>query len=341
MVSDLGGALAEELIDDRGDEPAGERSLLPLDAHVYADIAATTVEDVDELAPLAVPEARQIVERNDPGLDDDLARWESPTVSADKLILLGPVSARTVGDTKTTAHRRPFYIELLAYLTLHPAGATRVELADAFGLRVERVRVDMSALRRWLGTDPRTGELYLPNADTSGSADEPARYRLHGVLCDVDLFRRLRARGQSRGAEGIDDLIAALRLVSGEPFTDLRQEHWNWLLDGERWDHIMTSAIVDVAHIVTTHALANGDAKLAGWAASVAYAAAPYDEVAQLDMIAAGAADGDHERAEADLKAKVFDRRDDDLPPIAVPDRTEQIVSDKQWGTHSRTRRTG
>lgn len=40
-----------------------------------------------------------------------------------------------------------------------------------------------------------------------------------------------------------------------------------WLLDGERLDHIMTCAIVDTAHIVTTHALAVGDLGLARFAA--------------------------------------------------------------------------
>ena len=59
----------------------------------------------------------------------------------------------------------------------------------------------------------------------------------------------------------------------------------------------MTSAIVDVGHIVTTHALAAGDHDLALWAAQVAYTAAPYDEVAQLDMIQAEKASGDDDKA--------------------------------------------
>ncbi|UMG92260.1 hypothetical protein [Nocardioides sp. TF02-7] len=102
----------------------------------------------------------------------------------------------------------------------------------------------------------------------------------------------------------MDDLIAALRLVSGEPFTELRKDHWNWLLDGDRWDHIMTSAIVDVGHIVTAHALATGDKSLALWAAQVAYAAATYDEVAQLDMIQAEKANGDDGAADQHLNEK-------------------------------------
>jgi nucleoid-associated protein YgaU len=341
-VSDLAGALTERLIEPRPEGPAGEESLLPLDALRYADAAATTVEDVEALAPIAAPEARSAVEATDPCLDEDLARWESPTLSSTKLTLLGPVGARTTGDTKATAHRRPFYVELLAYLALHPDGVSGPTVADAFGIRPERVRVDMSQLRRWLGTNPRTGKPYLPKAEPGRDPDSPARYKLEGVMCDLDLFRRLRTRGQSRGADGIDDLIAALRLVSGEPFTDLRKDHWDWLLEGDRWDHIMTSAIVDVGHIVTTHALAAGDHDLALWAAQVSYAAAPYDEIAQLDMVQAEKAAGDDEKADQDLKDKVFNRRDDDLPPIDLPTRTAQVVRDKNWGSRGpRPRQTG
>ncbi|WP_183097489.1 LysM peptidoglycan-binding domain-containing protein [Nocardioides pelophilus] len=341
-VADLGGALVDDLTDPRSEGPAGDLALLPLDAAVYADAAATTAEDVEVLAPPAKAEAGRAVEAADPSLDEDLARWESPTLSSVKLTLLGPVGARATGDTKATAHRRPFYVELLAFLALHPHGVSGHEVADAFGIRPERVRVDMSQLRRWLGNDPRSGEPCLPRAEPGPSPDSPALYKLNSVLCDLDLFRRLRARGQSRGASGIDDLIAALRLVNGEPFTDLREGHWNWLLDGDRWDHIMTSAIVDVGHIVTTHALAAGDTGLALWAAQVAYTASPYDEVAQLDMVQAEKAAGSHQKADQDLNEKVFNRRDDELPPIDVPQRTAQIVQGKDWATRGPSgRRTG
>ena len=104
----------------------------------------------------------------------------------------------------------------------------------------------------------------------------------------------------------------------------------------------MTSAIVDVAHIVSAHALAAGDRDLALWAAHVAYAAAPYDEIAQLDLIQAEKAAGDEEKADRNLNEKVFNRRDDELPPIDLPQRTAQVVHNKNWGSHGpRARRTG
>lgn len=40
--------------------------------------------------------------------------------------------------------------------------------------------------------------------------------------------------------------------------------------------------MVDVGHIVTTHALTVGDLDLADFASSVALAASPYDEIANL-----------------------------------------------------------
>lgn len=344
-AADLGGALINELTEPRPEEgPAGDASLLPLDAHVYADAAAATVEDIETLAPMAVPEAESVVASEDPGLDADLVRWESPTLTSTKLTLLGPAGARTTGDAKTTAARRPYYVELLAYLVLHPAGSTADDLAEAFGITPERARVSMSNLRRWLGTDPNTKMPYLPDAKQTHTSGTLGAYKLQGVLCDLNIFRRLRSRAQSKGTEGMDDLISALRLVSGEPFSRLGDRDWSWLLEGDRWDQVITSAIVDVGHIVSAHALADNDTALALWAARTAYTASPYDEVAQLDVIQAVAAGGDDEHAKKDLADKVFNRRDDELPPIELPERTAKIVADKKWApprSRSRSRRTG
>jgi hypothetical protein len=341
--ADRSGALVDELTHSRPEEgPAGDSSLLPLEAHVYAAAAAATVEDIETLAPVAAPEAEAVVADEDPSLDEDLARWESPTLTSTKLTLLGPVGARTTGDAKTTAARRPYYVEILAYLVLHPQGSTADDLAGAFGITRERARVSMSNLRRWLGADPNTKKPYLPDAKQTHASGALAAYKIEGVLCDVDLFRRLRARAQSKGAAGMNDLISALRLVTGEPFSRLHDRHWSWLLEGERWDHIMTSAIVDVGHIVSAHALANHDTELALWAARTTYAAAPFDEVAQLDVIQAVAAGGYAEQVRKQLAERVFNRSDDDQPPIELPQRTAEIVENKKWVPRpSRTHPTG
>ena len=235
--------------------------------------------------------------------------------------MLGPVTARTLGDATATAHRRPYYVEFLAYLALHPKGVTAEKLAEDLCIRPQKARSDLSIIRKWLGQS-RAGKPYLPRAQQTHQDGVPATYALDGVLCDLDLFRRLRARGQSRGADGMADLVSALHLVSGEPFTDLRKDGWGWLLEGDRLDHIMTAAIVDVGHIVTTHALAVGDLDLADFASNVALAASPYDEIATLDRVAVERAPGNVDGADARLRNEVFNRSDDDYGPIQLPPRT-------------------
>jgi len=340
IVTDCAGALVDELTDPRPeDQPAGSASLLPLDTHVYADRAATTVDDVETLAPNASPEAAAALHASDPDLDEDLARWDSPVPVAPKVTLLGPVTVRTLGDATATAHRRPYYVEFLAYLALHPNGVTAEKLAEDLCIRPQKARSDLSVIRKWLGQS-RAGKPFLPRAQQTHQDGVPATYALDGVLCDLDLFRRLRARGQSRGAEGMEDLIEALHLVSGEPFTDLRKDGWAWLLEGDRLDHIMTAAIVDVGHIVTTHALAVGDLGLADFASNVALAASPYDEVANLDRVAVDRATGDPEGADARMRDGISNRSDDDYGPIQMPPRTMEVVEGKRAPASSR-RRTG
>ena len=155
------------------------------------------------------------------------------------------------------------------------------------------------------------------------------------MLCDVDLFRRLRARGQARGSVGLHDLTAALRLVAGEPFSELRDSGWTWLLEGARIDQIMASAIVDVAHLVTTQALATGDLDLARFAAETSCNAAPYDDIGRLDLVQVASLSGQPEDAEHHLINGVFNRSDDDLGPVDLPDRTARIVRQRAWSRHS------
>ena len=129
------------------------------------------------------------------------------------------------------------------------------------GITPAKAREYARIVREWLGTNPRTGDKHLPDARQAPAARTRgvAVYQVQDLLVDADLFRRLRARGQSLGADGIPDLIAALDLVQGQPFSQLRPGAWAWLFDGDRLDQHLTCAIVDVAHLVTTHALHEGD----------------------------------------------------------------------------------
>lgn len=329
---DLGGALTPAATEPRPMQGATSgRSLLPAAVEEYESAAATTREDIERLAPLAPEASEAEVDVLDPQLDDDLARWDSPALIVAKLTLLGPVKARGLGEVTEIARRQPFYTELLAYLALRPRGSTIDEIRQAFGLREARARTDLHCLRAWLGQDPRTHRPYFPAANQKHGSGPKGTYRLDGVLSDLDLFRRLRERGQRRGAAGIQDLTAALSLVTGEPFSDLRTAGWTWLLDGDRIDQIMTAAIADVAHIVTTHALTAGDINLARFAAQAGYRGAPYDETVELDLIAVDAASGDDDAARRRLRENVLNRSDDELGPIETPPRTEQIIQQRRW----------
>lgn len=335
---DASGAIRPDLVQPRPEGPAGQQSLLPMAPADYEADTAASAGDLNQLAPVAPLTTRRRVEDADRTLDADLAAWHDEAVRRPRLHLLGPVSARAYGNPSAVAARRPFYVELLAFLHLHPAGVTADQIATAFGLRKERVYTDLATLRTWMGTDPTTGEEYLPKLrrGRGGSDAEHSRYRLRGVLSDYDLFRRLRARAQAHGAEGIPDLVTALRLVTGEPFTQLRGAGWAWLLDGERIDHVITCSIVDVAHIVTTHALAADDLELAERSAATGHLAAPYDDIARLDLIQVAATSGHPEVAERHLVEGVLNRSDDHRGPIDLPERTAQIVRQRDWNIRRR-----
>src|ERR1035437_9492636 len=69
----------------------------------------------------------------------------------------------------------------------------------------------------------------------------------------------------------------ALTLVGGQPFDQLRTGGWSWLHAGDRLDQHMLCAVVDVAHMVTTSAIKNGDLGQARAAAELAALAAPHE----------------------------------------------------------------
>lgn len=336
-LSDLAGAALPEATEIRPDGPAGPDSLLPLGTAEYVAAAATTTQDVEQLAPLLPTATRDAIRAADATLDQDLAQWFDSDAPVPRLTLLGPVSARAYGNPRAVAKRKPFYVELLAYLALHPKGVSSRELADAFGLTIPRTRTDIGVLRSWMGTDQRSGEPHLPSANAAAARGNGAqRYQVQGLLVDVDLFRRLRARAQANGSNGIEDLSAALSLVTGEPFSHLRPAGWSWLLDGDRLDHIMTCAVADVGHILTTHALSTGNLDLARWSAETSVGAAPYDDVCRLDLIKVAAESGHAGLAHQQLVDEVLSRSDDDLGPVELPGRTAGILGGTGWRPRSR-----
>lgn len=314
---DAAGALRPEYVQQRpasDEEPAGQDSLLPEPTETYVAQCATTQEDVNQLAPIVNAETRETIAALDPSLDADIAEWHTPSSPFPKLTLLGPVHLRAHGTVP--AARRPYFAELLTYLTLHPGGVSTSEYLEAIGVSRSRLTIDLGKLRHWLGTNPRTGKDHLQDArrtPASRRLGHPA-YQAEDVLVDLDLFRRLRARGEARGADGIADLHQALRLVSGEPFTQLRDRGWSWLLDGQRHDHIAVSMIVDTAHLVVNRALPEHEHEIAREAAEIAMKAAPYDDVPRLDFARVLSATGHQGLAEEHITDHIYNRDDGDGP---------------------------
>ncbi len=332
---DAAGALRQELVLPRDTQTIGESATSVISApdDEVVEVAAATTDDLHQLAPLVPEELRTAVAEADPLLDADLAAWASGT--RPHLRLLGPIQARagTTGDPTVVAKRKAFYAELLAFLALHPNGVSIDQIVDAFATDAVQMRVHLSRLRIWLGVDPATGENYLPEATKSPAAIARGMgvYQLVGVLTDIDLFRRLRARGQTRGPEGIPDLVAALALVTGEPFTGQRSGGWAWLADSVRIDQHMVCAVVDVAHLVTIAALHAGDLQLARTATETALLAAPYEDTPRLDLAAIFAAEGDQQAADHILRTDVCNRTEDSEPPDDLSPRTADMVSSPPW----------
>jgi len=330
--SDAAGALRAELVEPRSTpdvhdstRPSGACTL-PLADEVYLEAGATTQADLEILAPSVPVEVREQVEQIDPGLDEDVAAWFDDANRRSKLAVLGPIALRTVRRAKS---RPAYWAELAAYLAYRPHGASADEIATAFSLTAGSTRSYLTRLRELLGDDPDTGQPYLPNADES-----PAKktrgvniYKLGAVLVDADLFRRLRLRGQARGEAGIEDYVTALRLVTGQPFSQMRDGGGAWFIGGDRIDQHLTVAIVDVAHLVTTRALAAEDTDTGRAATDIARLAAPDAEGPRLDSAAVDRAEGRTDEARRTLLDDVCNRSDDGEPPMELNPRTKQILA--------------
>ena len=287
--------------------------------------AGGTGEEIRQIAPVASIAAREHVAASDPALGQAVAKWNSPTCDLPKLTLLGPVHIRANGDVP--AVRRAYLAEMLTYLFLHPNGVSTHEFLEVTGVSRSRLTIDLARLRSWLGTNPITGHDHLPDARETAAAKRPGRpaYEAEAILVDIDLFRRLRARGEARGADGVTDLIAALRLVTGEPFAQLRDKGWSWLFDGLRHDHIAVSMIVDTAHIVVSRALSEGNHDTAREAAEIALMAAPHDDIPHLDFARVLTATGHQGLAEKELDDHIYNRDDGD-GPVEPPERSKRAA---------------
>ncbi|ROR91152.1 LysM peptidoglycan-binding domain-containing protein [Nocardioides aurantiacus] len=327
-LSDAAGAVRHDLTGPRGGETTTASSLLPMADHFYTDQAATTPEDLDALAPTVPPEIAHEILALDPALDADLEEWHSTRAARPRLRLLGPIELRVNGERPHDVQRRlAYYTELATYLVMRPHGSTPAQMAEAFDIQTNTLHSRINMLRKWLGTHGTTGDWFLPESTLSPAARARGVpvYQLTDVVCDADLFRRLRTRGHSRGERGIEDLGLALELVDGPPFDQQRAGGYGWLAETPH-DHYLNAAIVDVAHLVATHALAAGQPERAAWAAGVGTSAVPSDDKPRLDL-ARALRESPHESEEhARTVDAIINRTDDDSPPPAIGRRTKTLI---------------
>jgi hypothetical protein len=287
-----------------------------------------TADDIAALAPIPSPSAEGDIVEDLADLDRDVADFLDPHCTRPRLWLLGPIRAHLHGSRSSLTYRIPQATELLAFLMLHPHGVTKDQLVDA-EIEPGRERAMLTELRQWLGRNPRTGLPHLPNKGDSRDAQRTgvSNYQVEDVLCDWDLFRALRARGSARGgAAGIEDLVTALRLVTGIPFTQGRPNGYAWLMEGERHDHIATIAILEVAATVITSAVAAQDLEMARFAAEVSHKAAPDDSQTTLNLLALAKAEGHGETAVAQLR-EALERANDYRTAASIGTRVQTVLT--------------
>ena len=344
QLTDRAGALRpEHTVPRTAPDPAAaatpeESSLLPQPDEVYLEAAATTAEDLAALAPRVPPAVRDRVQALDGDLDADLAAWRDSRSRRPRVRLLGPVTVEAWGPRRgEVGNRLAAVTEVVAYLACQDHGATPEQLAEALGVKTKSAQNRTAEARKLLGDAP-DGAPWLPEAGLgpTGRTRRVAVYELaEGVLVDADLFRRLRARGQARGREGIEDLAAALALVTGRPFDQLRPGGYGWLAELPV-HQFLTAAVVDVAHVVSTGALAGADLQLARWASEVAIRAAPYEDKPRLDLAAVESAEGRTRTpgrprgTVPDALEEVCNGTGDDVPED-LTERSSEILRHRGW----------
>lgn len=342
QYADLAGALLPELTEPRpadsaapalgpqADPPAS--SLLPLSTPTYVATTATTPADVEILAPAVPPQVRTAVEAADQDLDTDLAAWHDRASGRAKLRLLGHVQLTAPGPAPEG--KKAIVTEAITYLALHPRGVSGDRFAADFWpannytIKDSNPKNTLSLARSWLGLNPATARPHLPYAKSAGQASGAAIYRLDGVLVDADLFRRLRARGEARGEAGHPDLVSALALVAGTPLTSLRGGSW-LNDDGVADSDTLTVAVVEVAHLLATQALATGDTTAARHAVHTAIDTGTADDRPLLDLAATYDAEG--RIAELSDTVRRLRAHHDAAVEEDLPARTYEVLLRHNW----------
>ncbi|WP_170177035.1 LysM peptidoglycan-binding domain-containing protein [Myceligenerans xiligouense] len=340
---DEAGTPRPELVEARPadpDVPAGPGSLLPDTDAECVEKTGNTREDLARLAPVVnqpntADDGSDDVESAghdgghdlvDPTLEQDLADWADPNCTRPRVKVLGPVSMWAAGPMDKVADKMPTIQAVLGYVALHPDGVIASQIAAMAGVETTNVRSRLADLRDWLGNRP-DGNPWLPlgRGGRPSAKRPPHRFRIEGCLVDSDLLLRLKARAYRRGAAGLEDLVAALRLVRGRPFTLPRPDaRWMWATEGEHRDAMLTTAIIDVTQVVVARAVLDRDLILAREAYRIGSAVDPDGEILKVSLAMVELADNHPERAR-DLAADILAKRGDVQPQDDL-DRASKVM---------------
>lgn len=329
------GMLTDEFTEPRRPDEHDGASVLADPDKEYVSVAATTGDQLEALAPSLAADARAELDAHDPELVTDVEDWLNPSSKRPKVHVLGPIDVTSTTGVEPQAIRNVLAtIEFLVYLAHQDQPVPAERIADLFGWTSQTVQNRARDARKLLGPADQDDK-WLPRTRTNvsgGSTRAIQGYRLDrgegGVLVDADLFTRLRLRAQKRGEDGFEDLLTALSLVRGEPYTGIRPSRSRWLIEGERHDQILTCAIDDLAHTVAIRANRDGDTDLVHRAAETAHRANPNSHIAWLDLATVTEIEHGRRAAEDLIRTHVVGDDEDDLPG-----HIERILDQRNWLT--------
>ncbi len=246
---------------------------------------AVEVDEADEVAEVDAADEVAEVDAADAeigeGSPSTTATVQAPEWPAPYVRVLGTIDVLNVADPDVLPGRG---VEMMAYLLLHNGQVPGAQLHKAFwpdknDPTSNNARQLAKHLRNALGSDP-SGHKLLPE----GRND--VGFRIHpAIRSDWDDFREL--IGPDLKTTPNEDLVAAIRLVRGQPLTPARSRRGWWV-----WRSVleeqMIAAVLDAADELAHRALRHGEIDQARFAARIAQSADPLNEAGwRLELEAA------------------------------------------------------
>lgn len=306
------GEEAEQHVDMIPAEPVAQLPSAPVVPAPEEPGAAVPVDDV-AAAAVALEEAHS---EQDTGEGLEAVTATVPDWPAPYLRMLGPIEALNAADELPGRG-----VELLAYLTLQHGATPGAQIQkamwpDKYDPKNNNLRTLAKQVRSALGNAPDGTPLLPEGRNSVGFTSH------HAIRTDWDDFREL--IGSDLSSTSNENLVAAIRLVRGAPFTgaNRRRGWWVWRAPIEEE---MIALILDAAEELASRALRRSDYVQARFAAHIAQAADPLNEAGwRLELrVAMQAGDvGEFNRVIDDLYSRVGGTD----PSYELDDTTQELL---------------